>query len=134
MNVACDESTHTANRMGIIDLQMSIFFLVPGHQTFPRLTDQPRSRGTKSFFRVSERLRINVASQGSQAPRRGRLLILWLPGYQPDLPLQKRPFVLVHSALDAVMRLATDRRKQPDNDVGTGRNSGEGEITVSPDL
>ena len=50
MNDVCDESTHTANRMGIIDLQMSIIFLVPGHQTFPRLTDQPRSRGTNLSF------------------------------------------------------------------------------------
>jgi hypothetical protein len=119
MNDACDESTHTANRMGIVNLQMSTNFSAdPGRQTFPRLTEQLRSRGTNLSF-------VCFGDYESMLRRRaGRLLLLWLPGYQPDLPLQKRPFVLVHGALDAVMLLAMDQRKQPDNDVGTGWNSG----------
>ena len=63
MNDACDESTHTANRMGIVNLQMSInFFRRSRPSDVPPIDGPAAFARHEFFFRVLERLRINVAS------------------------------------------------------------------------
>ena len=63
MNDACDEFTHTANRMGIVNLQMSIILFGRSRPSDVPPIDGPSAFARHEFFfRVLERLRINVAS------------------------------------------------------------------------